>query len=56
MSLSGFASVPFTIDRASETNENPMETPKPEEVARMFVDHIREVSYTVRKQKWVWKS
>jgi hypothetical protein len=49
--VSGFASVPFTIDRASETNENPKETPKPERVGRMLVDHIREVSYSVRKQK-----
>jgi hypothetical protein len=50
-SSSGFASVPFTIDRASETDENAKETPKQEEVVRMLVDDIREVSYNVRKQK-----
>jgi hypothetical protein len=47
----GFASVPFTVDGAPETMENPKETPKPEEVFRMLVDHIREVHYTVLKQK-----
>jgi hypothetical protein len=31
MLFSGSASVPFTVDGASET-ENPKETPKPEEV------------------------
>jgi hypothetical protein len=46
----GFASVPFT-EGAHETMENPKETPKPEEVFRMLVDQIRQVSYTVLKQK-----
>jgi hypothetical protein len=50
--FSGFASVPFTVDGASET-ENPKETPKPEEVVRMLVDQIREGSYAVRKQRGV---
>jgi hypothetical protein len=47
----GFASVPFIVDGAPETMENPKETPKPEEVFRILVDQIREVHYSVLKQK-----